>query len=103
VREEEVSVDTPGGFAAGWDAGFGAGWDAGYRAAQQEQPICPAEPEVVVLESPAVINVPRYDPTGAYYVSPYEGTVSVPFDGGRSFGLTRRQQIQEQRRKERRW
>ena len=93
----------PDAFASGWDAGFRLGWDVGYRAAQDEEPICPTEPEVVVLESPVVVSVPLYDPTGAYYVSPYQGTVTVPFDAGRSRGLTRRQQIQEQRRIERGW
>jgi hypothetical protein len=93
----------PDAFASGWDAGFSAGWNEGYRAAKDEEPICRAEPEVVVLETPVMVNVPLYDPTGAYYVSPYQGTVTVPFDAGRSFGLTRRQQIQEQRRIERGW
>ena len=101
VPSATTEVDGPDSFASGWDAGFRAGWDAGYRYGSDEEPICPAEPEVVVLESPVVVDVPRYDPTGAYYVSPYEGTVTVPFDGGRSRGLTRRQQIQEQRRIER--
>ncbi len=91
-------------FGSGWDTGFGAGWEAGYRAAA-EQLVCPAEPEVVVLESqsPVVVNVPPYDPSGAYYRSPYDGLVTVPFDDGASRGLTRRNQIQERRAIERGW
>jgi hypothetical protein len=81
-------------FSSGWDRGFEAGWAAGYQAAREEEPVCPTEPEIVVLESPVFVNVPRYDPTGSFYVSPYAGTVSVPFDQGRSRGLTRREQIQ---------
>lgn len=79
-------------------ATFASGWDAGFQAAVEQQPICPLEPEVVVLESrpPAVINIPRYDPAGIYYRSPYEGSMTVPFDQGRSRGLTHRQ-LEEQR------
>jgi hypothetical protein len=91
-REEQASNS----FASGWDTGFEAGWQAGLQAAVAEQPECPIEPEVVVLQSapPVTLNVPAYDPTGAFYRSPYAGTVTVPFDGGRSFGLTRREQMQ---------
>lgn len=90
--EEEVETE----FAAGWDRGFEAGWAAGFQAARDEQPVCPTEPEVIVLQSapPITWNVPRYDPTGAYYRSPYVGSVTVPFDQGRSRGLTRREQMQ---------
>lgn len=81
--------------ATAWDSGFEAGWNAGYDAAVQREPVCPTEPDVIVLQSaPPVVNVPAYDPTGAYYRSPYAGSVTVPFDGGRSFGLTRREQMQ---------
>lgn len=92
-------------FAAGWDAGFDAGWDAAMRTAAEEQPECPSEPQVVVLQSapPVVVGVPAYDPTGAYYRSPYEGTVTVPFDDGASRGLTRREVIQQARSFERGW
>lgn len=93
-------------FQAGWDAGFRAGWEAGYRGAAEEQPVCPAEPGVVVLQSqpPVVVNVPPYDPSGAYYRSPYGGSLTtVPFDDGASFGLTSRNQIQQQRAIERGW
>lgn len=92
-------------FASGWDAGFDAGWDAGLRALAEEQPVCPAESEVIVLESrpPVVVNVARYDPAGVYYRSPYGGTVTVPFDDGASRGLTRRQLIQGLRSMERGW
>jgi hypothetical protein len=91
TQEEET---TP--FASGWDLGFQAGWDAATRAAAEEQPVCSAEPEVIVLQTqpPASFNLPRYDPTGSYYRTPYAGTVTVPFDGGRSRGLTLREQTQ---------
>ena len=94
-------------FDAGWDAGFGAGWEAGYRAAADEAPECPAEPQVVALESrpPVVISVPVpfYDPSGAYYRSPYNGLLTVPFDDGASRGLTGRGQIMQRRALERGW
>jgi hypothetical protein len=92
-------------FESGWDAGFRAGWETGYRTAAEEQPVCPAEPAAVVLESrpPVVVNVPRYDPSGAYYRSPYGGLLTVPFDDGASRGLTTRNQIQERRAIERGW
>jgi hypothetical protein len=94
-------------FDAGWDAGFGAGWEAGYRAAADEAPECAAEPQVVALESrpPVVISVPVpfYDPSGAYYRSPYNGLLTVPFDDGASRGLTGRSQIMQQRALERGW
>lgn len=91
-REEQANT----AFASGWDTGFEAGWAAGVQAAAAEQPECPIEPQVIVLQSapPVTLNVPAYDPTGAFYRSPYAGTVTVPFDGGRSFGLTRREQMQ---------
>lgn len=92
-------------YESGWDAGFSAGWEAGYRTGADEQPMCPTEPEVVVLESqpPTVVNVPTYDPSGAYYRSPYGGLLTVPFDDGASFGLTSRSQIQQRRAIERGW
>jgi hypothetical protein len=92
-------------FESGWDAGFRAGYDAGYRTAAEEQPVCPAEPEAVVLESrpPVVVNVPLYDPSGAYYRSPYDSSLTVPFDDGASRGLTSRNLIQERRAIERGW
>jgi hypothetical protein len=92
-------------FDAGWDAGFGAGWEAGYRAAVEEQPVSPAEPPTVVFESrpPVILNVPPYDPSGAYYRSPYGGSLTVPFDDGASRGLTSRNLIQERRAFERGW
>jgi len=92
-------------FEAGWDAGFRAGWETGYRTAAEEQPVCPAEPGVVALQSlpPVVVNVPPYDPSGAYYRNPYGGLLTVPFDGGASFGLTSRNQMQQMRTIERGW
>lgn len=100
VGEEEVDAERATepeettAFSSGWDRGFEAGWAAGYQAAKAEEPVCPTEPEVMVLETPVFLPPPPYDPTGSYYVSPYAGTVSVPFDEGRSRGLTRREQMQ---------
>jgi hypothetical protein len=93
---EQEEEEVPTSFASGWDRGFEAGWQAGYQAGSAEQPVCTTEPEVIVLQSapPVTLNVPRYDPTGAYYSSPYVGTVTVPFDHGRSRGLTRRERMQ---------
>ena len=89
-------------FASGWDAGFGAGWQAGYRAAAEEQPECQAQPQVVVLQSqPPVVNVPGYDPSGAYYRPP--NTLAAPFDDGASIGVTSRSAIMQQRAMERGW
>jgi hypothetical protein len=91
-------------YASGWDAGFAAGFDAGTRAAVQEQPVCAAEPAVVVLESrpPSVLlNVPPFDPTGAYYRP--NGSVSVGFDDGASRGLTHRERDQKLRTISRGW
>ncbi len=95
----------PDSFSSGWDAGFSAGWDAGYRASAAQQPVCPAEPQVVLLQSgpPVMIDVPRYDPSGAYYRPPYDGTLTVPFDDGASLGLTHRGQVQDLRARERGW
>ena len=92
-------------FQSGWDEGFQAGWDAGYRAAAQEQPVCTAEPQLVVLESrtPVVVSAPNYDPSGVYYRSPYDGQLTQPFDNGVTFGLTTRGQIQQMRAMERGW
>lgn len=101
--DESQRVDP---YESGWNAGFGAGWQAGYRAAAEEQPVCTAEPPVVVLESrPPVVfnNVPLYDPSGAYYRSPYDGTLTAPFDDGASRGLTSRNLIQQRRALERGW
>ena len=57
------------------------------------------EPPVVVVQSPApVVIVQRDDPSGQYFIPPLQGTLSVPFDGGRSRGLTRRQLLQETHR-----
>jgi len=80
-------------FASGWDTGFRAGWEAGYRTGVAEQPVCPEQPPPIVLESgpPAIVDVPRYDPSGLYYRPPYQGTLTMPFDAGRSRGLTLRQ------------
>jgi hypothetical protein len=88
--------EEPTTFASGWDSGFEAGWAAGFQAASNQQPVCTAEPEIIVLQSapPVTLTEPRYSSYGGYYVSPYEGTVTQPFDGGRSFGLTRREQMQ---------
>lgn len=87
-------------------AAYREGVEAGYRAARAEQPpAAPAEPPVVVLDTPppVVVTIPRYDPSGLYYLPPSEGRMSVPFDGGRTRGLTHRQHLQEQRRIERDW
>jgi len=83
-------------FASKWDMAFRAGWDAGYRTGVAEQPVCPAEPPVIVLESgpPVMVDLPRYDPSGLYYQPPYQGTLTVPFDAGRSRGLTMRQVLE---------
>jgi hypothetical protein len=90
-------------FASGWDAGFTAGWDAGTRAAAADAPICPADSAVVVMESqsPVVVSVPRYDPTGAYYRP--SSRLSSGFDDGASIGQTQRQRVQELRTLERGW
>jgi len=89
-------------FASGWDSGFGAGWQASYRAAAEEQPECQAQPQVVVLQSqPPVVNVPGYDPSGAYYRPP--NTLAAPFDDGASIGVTSRSAIMQQRAMERGW
>jgi hypothetical protein len=102
--EAEREMENEERFASGWDAGFDAGWEAGFRAAEEQQPVCPAAPVVVTMESPPVVlNVPRYDPSGAYYRSPYAGGLTVPFDDGASRGLTQRQRIQELRTRERGW
>lgn len=106
-KVEESDETGPG--AAGEDAlaaAYQEGVEAGYRAARAEQlPAAPAEPPVVVLDTPppVVVTIPRYDPSGLYYLPPYEGRMSVPFDGGRTRGLTHRQHLQEQRRIERDW
>lgn len=95
-----VSSREPGEpFGSGWDLAFRAGWEAGHSDGVQEQSVYPTQPPTFVLESapPVIVNVPRYDPSGLYYRSPYEGTVAAPFDGGRSRGLTMRQ-LQEQQR-----
>ena len=108
------SAPTPGAdesahadlYQSGWDAGFQAGWDAGYRASAAEQPVCTAEPQVVVLQSqtpPVVVSMPSYDPSGVYYRSPYDGQLTQPFDNGVTFGLTTRGQIQQMRAIERGW
>jgi hypothetical protein len=91
--------------ASGWEAGFAAGFEAGRRAAAAEEPICPAEPSVVVLENPppVTVNVPRYDPTGAYYRPPDVGPLAGPFDDGASLGRTHRDRIQDMRALERGW
>lgn len=62
---EEVEADEArSDFTAGWEAGFEAGFIAGRQAALAEQPICPAEPAVVVLQSrsPVIINAPPLPP-----------------------------------------
>jgi len=33
----------------------------------------------------------RYDPSGLYYSSPYQGTLTMPYNSGYSRGLTLRQ------------
>jgi hypothetical protein len=90
-RADQPSTDES--FASGWDMGFWAGWEAGYRTGVAEEPACPVQPQTIVLQSgpPVIVEVSRYDPSGAYYRSPYEGTLTVPFDAGRSRGLTLRQ------------
>jgi len=92
-------------FASGWDAGFRAGWDAGYRASADEQPVCSDQPNLVVLESrpPVVVNAPTFDSTGVFYRPPFDGSLTVPFDDGASFGLTGRSQMQQRRTLERGW
>lgn len=91
----ETEDESAMSFTAGWDRGFEAGWAAGFQAAAEQQPVCTTEPEVIVLESaPVPVPIPRYDTVGGYYLSPYAGTVTAPFDGGRSRGLTRREQMQ---------
>jgi hypothetical protein len=93
-RRQDQPPEDP--FASSWDMGFRAGWEAGYRTGVAEQPVCPAQPPVIVLESnpPMIVDVPRYDPYGLYYRSPYQGTLTVAFDGGRSRGLTLRQLVE---------
>ncbi len=95
---------------------FDSGWARGFQAGlEQCRSICPTEQPVYVLPPPPYIpaappyipaappydpylsGVPLYDPYGEYYVSPYQGTVTAPFDGGRSRGMTLRQQQQERR------
>ena len=94
--EAESGDETASRFADGWDLGFDAGWAAGFQAASEQQLICTTEPQVIVLQSapPVTLTVPRYDTIGGYYSSPLAGTVTAPFDGGRSRGLTRREQMQ---------
>ena len=82
---------------------FDQGWEDGWRAAvDQRGPLPAPEPPVIIFQvpPPMVVEVPAqpYDPSGQYYRSPYEGQMTVPFDGGRSRGLTHRQHLQEQRR-----
>jgi len=91
-------------YESGWDVGYNAGWEAGYRAAADEAPVCTSQPPTVVLQSqpPVVVNVPTYDPSGAYY-RPYDNSVAMGFDDGASTGLTTRNQIQQQRAIERGW
>jgi len=75
-------------FQAGWSGGFGAG---------QQAAVVPPHPPVVIVPSPppVVVSNAPYDPAGLYYQSPYSGTITTPFDGGRSRGLTRRQQLED--------
>jgi len=109
VDEAPVTVvyQVPGGktepAGSGSAAAFDVGWISGYNAAVEHgAAVCPAEPPVVLTRGPELMSrLPLYDPSGQYYRSPYAGTVSVPFDRGRTFGLTRRQQAQERRRLER--
>ncbi len=100
-RDQPPAPSKQGGdrFGSAWDPAFRAGWDAGHSAGVQEQSAYPAQPPTIVLESapPVIVNVPRYDPSGLYYRSPYAGTVTAPFDGGRSRGLTVRQLEEQQR------
>jgi hypothetical protein len=102
--EENDQAEEQDPYVSGWESGFDAGWYAAMRARDEEQPVCPAEPQVVVLESrpPVVLNAP-YDPTGAYCRSPYTGTITVPFDYGASRGFTARQRMQDLRTLERGW
>jgi hypothetical protein len=104
VDENQVTEDLEA-FESGWDEGFEAGWAEGFRAASEELASRPTEPVVVFLDDrpPVAVNLPRYDPTGAYYRSPYAMTVTIPFDNGASRGLTRRQVVQDVRGIERGW
>lgn len=105
VEEDAETDEAELDFTAGWDAGFNAGWAAGRQAALAEQPICPSEPTVVVMESrpPLTLNVPRYDPSGAYYQPSFVNRVAGPFDDGASMGMTYRERVQDLRALERGW
>ncbi len=77
---------------------FEAGWVEGFHAAmEQASALCAARPPAVIQQPPPLSPAPFYDPSGLYYRPPYQGMVTVPFDQGRTRGLTRRQQIQDRR------
>jgi len=117
VREEQVVTERPArepdveeearleSSAARWQAGYDAGWLAAQRAAAAEQPVCPAEPAVVVVDSrpPVNVNVPRNDPSGAYSRPPAVNNVEGPFDDGAALGMTYRERVQDLRALERGW
>lgn len=100
--DEEARVEAS---TARWQAGFDAGWEAAQRAVAAEQPVCPAEPAVVVVDSgpPVNVNVPRNDPSGAYTRPAPVGNVAGPFDDGGSMGMTYRERVQDLRALERGW
>jgi hypothetical protein len=84
-QAEEVAVAEA--YQAGWSGGFGAG--------QQAVIVPPLRVVVVPSPAPVVAAAAPYDPAGLYYQSPYAGTLTRPFDGGRSRGLTLRRQLEE--------
>lgn len=83
------------------------GWQLGFEAAEAQRlpAVIQIEPPVVVLEPPPppipVVESPRYDPSGQYYVPPSEDAMTVPFDRGRSRGLTHRQHLEGRIQRER--
>jgi len=77
---------------------FEAGWIEGFNAAmEQVAAMCTTRPPAVIEHPVPLSPALLYDPAGLYYRPPHQGTVTVPFDQGRTRGLTRRQQIQERR------
>lgn len=85
---------------------FEAGWSRGFAAARAgDAPPSLVQPPVVIAGSPqpVVVEIPRYDPSGLFYRSPYTGAMTVPFDRGRSRGLTHRQQVEQLLQAQRDW
>lgn len=85
---------------------FEAGWSRGFAAAGVDHAApSPVQPPVVIAggSQPIVVEMPRYDPSGLYYRSPYTGTMTVPFDRGRSRGLTHRLQAEQLLQAQRDW